>query len=233
VFVVNFSSLLFPLFTSRIRMAAEAAQRQSVLVNSGGWLQKPGRLVCTNWKRRHMHFEKHHSSEVVLAIFETKGGKQKGDFVLHLGGGGGGAAAAAAELEREGKRGFRVLGKMRTWDTESGECLKKEVGTFRLRAATAAEADDWVAVLGLGAAAIAERLPRAVEGMAAEMARVERAYADGHGLEYPLRRHSGQLRDEDGDRPSGGGPDRWSGCGCEEPNRHISTYCHKPKRFGR
>ena len=207
-------------------MAAEAAQRQSVLVNSGGWLQKPGRLVCTNWKRRHMHFEKHHSSEVVLAIFETKGGKQKGEFELQapaVGGGGGAAAAAAEGVEREGEAGFRVLGKMRIWDKESGECLKEEVGTFRLRAATAAEADDWVAVLGLGAAAIAERLPRAVEGMAAEMARVERAYADGHRLEYPLRRHSGQFREERDERPCGGGePDRWSGCGCEDNN---SMYC--------
>jgi hypothetical protein len=128
--------------------AAEAAQRQSALVNSGGWLQKPGRLVGMNWKRRHMQLEKHHSGAVVLAYFETKGGKQKGEFELQAAaaGGGGGGAAAAAGVEREGETGFRVLSGGRT---------------FRLRAETAAEADDWVAVLRGGAVAVAERLAAA------------------------------------------------------------------------
>jgi hypothetical protein len=59
-------------------------------------------------------------------------------------------------VEREGGAGFRVRSGGRS---------------FRLRAATAAEADDWAAVLGLGAAAMAERLPVTVN-------RFERAKGD-------------------------------------------------------
>ena len=127
--------------------AAEAAlQRQAGLLQSGGWLEKQAqgssRTLFKNWKRRHMQLESHGDGAVVLAYFEAKGGAQKGEFVLQAAGAAGSGRCRAAEVRRDDEVGFRVLSGGRT---------------FRLRAATAAEADDWVAVLGLGAAAIAER----------------------------------------------------------------------------